>query len=84
MDIFIYVIFLGQIFIKPLDVPTNPTSLLWALPVCLCIAMVHKAVKLESFEPGLVVREVLYLFLTIVGFLILSAVVLVGILHFAT
>lgn len=73
---FQFVAFLGQIFTEPLPVPTRPISLLWALPICLSIALVYKAIKLENFRVRLYLREVLLLFITIIGFLIAVAVVL--------
>ena len=61
------------LFAQPLQVPTRPASLLWALPICMSIAVVYKAIKLEQFKGGLFLREVLLLFGTIVGFLVLVA-----------
>lgn len=67
----------------PLDVPTSPGGLLWALPICLIIASVYKAIKLEAFRWPLFVREVLLLFATIIGFLILVALALLTIAKLA-
>lgn len=65
----------------PVEIPTTPVSLLWALPLCLAISVVYKAVKLETFTPALVVKEVALLFITIIGFLILVALILLAIAH---
>ncbi len=64
---------MAQLFTRPMDIPTEPLSLLWALPICLSIALVYKAVKLHNFRPAVVAREVALLFGTIVGFLVLVA-----------
>ncbi|MFC1783381.1 hypothetical protein ACFL02_07320 [Planctomycetota bacterium] len=68
--------FLAQLFTQPTYLPTHFITQLWVLPICLSIALVYKAIKLEPFKPSLFVREVLLLFVTIVGFLILVAVCL--------
>ena len=41
--------------------------------------MVYKAIKLETMRPWIFVREVLLLFVTIIGFLSVVAVGLLGI-----
>lgn len=68
---------LAHIFSQPLEIPTRAISLLWALPICLTIALVYKALKLETFRFSTFLREVVLLFLTIIGFLVLVAIVLV-------
>ena len=65
---------LAQLFTQPTYLPTHIITQLWVLPICLSIALVYKAIKLEDFKPALFVREVILLFFTIVGFLILVAV----------
>ncbi len=64
-------------FSTPMDIHTTPWDLLWAIPICICIAAVYKAVKLDKFETRNYLREVVFLSMTLVGFLILSAIVLV-------
>jgi len=66
----------AQIFAKPLYVPTSARSLLWALPVCVGIAVVYKAVKLDDLRPARFVREVMLLAMTIIGVLIFAALTL--------
>ena len=68
---------LGQLFTQPLNVPTSPAGLLWSLPICLAIAMVYKGLKLEKITPALFIKEVTLLFLTIIGVLILVAILLI-------
>ncbi len=70
---------LAELFSQPLSVPTSTLSLLWALPVCLSIAVVYKAIKMETIRPKIFVREVLLLFVTIIGFLSIVAAGLLGI-----
>jgi hypothetical protein len=77
------IILAAHLFTLPLEVPTRAVALLWALPICLSIALVYKALKLETFTLGVAVREVLLLFATIIGFLILIAVVLLVIARVA-
>jgi hypothetical protein len=66
-------------FRQPLDVPTSAVSLLWALPICLGIAVIYKTLKLEPIRPALWLREVSLLFITIVFFMALVAAALLGI-----
>lgn len=70
---------LGQFLTEPLDVPTRPVSLLWALPISLAIAVVYKAIKLEDLGTKVFLREVTLLFVTIVGFLVVVALALLGV-----
>jgi hypothetical protein len=69
---------LAELLSQPLYVPTKALSLLWALPICLSIAVVYKAIKMETMRPRIFVREVLLLFVTIVGFLSIVAAGLLG------
>ena len=75
---------LAKLFTQPSYIPTDITSLLWAIPICLSIAVVYKAIKIEHFEPGYFAREVSLLFVTIIGFLIVVAVALWTIARLAT
>lgn len=74
---------LAQLFRQPMDVPTTPLALLWSLPVCLSIALVYKAIKIRNFSPAVFTREAALLFVTIVVFLSLVALVLLGIAYLA-
>ena len=67
------------IFQTPMYIPTRPAAILWLLPLALTIALVYKAIKLEPFRPETFVREVLLLFATMVGFLVLIAGILLAI-----
>ena len=68
----------------PILVPTEPVSLLWAIPVCLGISLVYKAIRLENIDPPVYTREVAQLFVTIVGFLIVVALCLLAIVFLVT
>lgn len=76
-------VLMAEFLSQPLRVRSDAVSLLWALPICLSIALVYKAIKLESFAGGLFVREVALLFATIVGFLIVVAIAMAGVTHLA-
>lgn len=67
---------LAQWFIAPLRIGTDVIGLFWALPICLSIAAVYKAIKLEHFTPASFIREVTLLFATIIGFLIFVSILL--------
>ncbi len=67
---------LAQLFNTPISAPTTVQGQLWALPICLSIALVYKTLKLKTLEPKTFIREVLLLFITIIGFLILAAIIL--------
>ena len=69
---------LGQIFALPLKVPTEPIMFIWVIPISLSIALVYKSIRLEKMSLQLFLREVFLLFITIVGTLIGSGVVLWG------
>ena len=64
------------LFTEPMYLPTTPASLLWVIPICLSVSLVYKAIKIEEFRPGIFVREVAFLFGTILVFLLVIAVVL--------
>lgn len=67
------------IFQVPISIPTTPARTLLLLPLTLTIALVYKAIKLEPFRPETFVREVLFLFATMVGFLVLVALILLAV-----
>ncbi len=63
-------------FRAPLDIPTAPASLLWMFPLLISIAIVYKATRLRVLFWRRFFLEVLVLFLTLSGFMILAGVVL--------
>lgn len=74
---------LAQLFRQPMNISTTATSLLWVLPIGLGISLVYKAIKLEEITPRLFVREVALLFVTGLGMLLVTMVVLLGIARLA-
>jgi hypothetical protein len=75
---------LGQLFSQPLHVPTRAVSLLWVVPICLSIALVYKAIKLDDLKWGYYLREVGLLFCTLIGFLAVAGVCLLAVLKIAS
>jgi hypothetical protein len=68
---------------SPIEIPTGPGSLLWVIPIGLCISVVYKAVKLETFNIKLLLREVSLLFITGMGLMVFVMLVLLGIAKLA-
>ncbi len=60
-------------FTAPEQIGTNPTSMLWLLPLTAAIAIVYKAMKLQKITTGNFIREVVVLFGSIVVFLLVTA-----------
>ena len=71
-------------FLAPEDIGTNPRSLLLFLPVAAAISLVYKATKLPSVKAGNFLRESAILFGSIVGFLVITALVLLAVAWFVT
>jgi hypothetical protein len=70
---------LGQVlagFLAPIDIGTTPASLLWMFPLLLSIAVVYKGTRLRVLFWKQFALEVLILFLTLSGFMILAGLVL--------
>jgi hypothetical protein len=63
-------------FSAPMDLGTNPRSLLLLLPVVAAIAIVYKATKLPRITVGNFLKESVLLFGSIVVFMIITALVL--------
>ncbi|MHC4616128.1 MAG: hypothetical protein ACYTEQ_00085 [Planctomycetota bacterium] len=58
------------------SIGTNPTSVLWMLPLAGSIAVVYKATKLRKIEAASFAKEVVILFGSIVVFIVVAALVL--------
>ena len=69
-------VFLLATFTAPEQIGTNPTSMLWLLPLTAAIAVVYKATKLPKITAGEFLKEVVVLFGSIVIFIITTALVL--------
>jgi len=65
-------------FTSPEQLGTSPSTMLWLMPLAAAIAVVYKATKLSAIKPGHFVKEVVVLFGSIVVFIIISAIVLLG------
>ena len=66
-------------FSSPMEVPTNPQSLLWLIPLTASLAFVYKATKLPKITVGNFIKESATLLASIVVFLAVTALVLYGI-----
>jgi len=63
-------------FTQPLEIGTNPASMLWMFPLLASIAVIYKATKLRAMLWKIFIRESILLFAVLSGFMILAAVVL--------
>jgi hypothetical protein len=63
-------------FTAPEQIRANPQAMLWLLPLAAAIAIVYKATKLPTITAGVFLKEVTLLFGSIVGFIIITALVL--------
>lgn len=63
-------------FTSPMDIGTTPGSMLWLLPLALSIAVVYKATKLRELTVWKYGKEIVMLFGSIVGFMVISGLVL--------
>ena len=63
-------------FTAPMDIGTNPASMLWMFPLLAAIAVVYKATKMRVLFYRRFFWESLVLFATLGGFMILAIIVL--------
>ncbi|MHC4264771.1 MAG: hypothetical protein ACYSUK_02435 [Planctomycetota bacterium] len=63
-------------FSVPEQIGLNPQSMLLLLPLVASIAIVYKALKIPKFQFGIFLKEVATLFLSIVAFITVTALVL--------
>ncbi len=66
-------------FTTPMRIGTDPTSMLWLLPLVVSIAVVYKATKVARIRPWPFAKESAVLFGSIVVFIVVAAVILYGI-----
>jgi hypothetical protein len=64
-------------FRVPEEIGTNPRSLLLLLPLLAAIAIVYKATKVPSISAGNFIKESVLLFLSILVFMVITALILV-------
>lgn len=69
-------------FTAPEAIGTNPKSLLLLLPVVAAIAVVYKATKVPTISAGNFLKESIVLFLSIIVFMAVTALVLSGVAWF--
>jgi hypothetical protein len=66
-------------FLTPERIGVTPFSVVWALPLIASISIVYKATKVYSIKPKAFARETGALFGSIVGFLLVAAMILCAI-----
>ncbi len=71
-------------FTTPEQVGIDPQSMLWLLPLAASIAVVYKATKVRKVEAVSFFRESVILFGSIVVFMAITAVVLLGVAYLLT
>ncbi len=71
-------------FTVPENVGNGPLSMLWLLPLTMSIAVVYKATKVPRIEVKSFVRECVLLFVSVLVFMVVAAVVLFGIAYLIT
>ena len=63
-------------FTAPEEIGTNPSSMLWLLPLAASIAIAYKATKLPTITAGNFIKEAAILFGSIVVSIIITALTL--------
>ncbi len=63
-------------FMTPERIGVTPFSVLWALPLIASISIVYKATKVYAIRPKAFAKETAALFGSIVGFLLVAALIL--------
>lgn len=66
-------------FTTPERISVTPLSMFWLLPLALSIAVVYKATKVHEVRAANFIKESVLLFGSIVVFMSITAVVLLGI-----
>ena len=64
-------------FTEPINIPTNPASMLWMFPLLLAISLVYKATKIRVIFFGRFLKQVGLLFATISVFMIFLGAALI-------
>jgi hypothetical protein len=71
-------------FTTPMRIGTDPTSMLWLLPLVVSVSVVYKATKVYKIRPWPFARESAVLFGSIVVFIVVAAIILFGITWIVT
>lgn len=66
-------------FTTPMQIDTNPASMLWLVPLVVAIAVVYKATKVHAIELRAFTKETALLIGSIFVFIAVAAVVLFGV-----
>ncbi len=69
---------------SPIDIPTEPTSMLWMFPLLLSISIVYKATKMRVLFARRFAKEVAILFGTISVFMVFLGVALIFLVKLLT
>lgn len=68
----------------PMNIATNPASMLWMFPLLLGVSVIYKAVKMRVLFPAKFIKEVAVLFVSISIFICIIGALLHVIVHFMT
>jgi hypothetical protein len=71
-------------FSTPMEIDTDPASMLWLLPLVAAIAIVYKATKVHNIRLRPFARETAVLFGSILVFIVVAAVILYGLAWIVT
>ncbi len=71
-------------FTIPMRIGTDPTSMLWLLPLVATISIVYKATKVGSVRLWAFTRETAALFGSILVFIVAAALILYGVAWIVT
>ena len=69
-------------FFQPEQISTTPGALLWIVPLTAAISVVYKATKVPTIAPKKFAKETASLFGSILIFITIAALILVGIAWF--
>ena len=71
-------------FTAPIEIGTNPRSMIWLLPLAAAIAVAYKTMKLPEINTSELIKETVLLFGSIIVFLAATALVLYGLAWLTT
>ena len=71
-------------FTSPIEIGTNPTSMLWMFPLLAAVAIIYKVVKMRVMFMRKYFKEVFILFVSISIFIVLIGIGLHILVYFLT
>ena len=71
-------------FTTPIEIGTDPVSMLWMFPLLAAVALIYKAVKLRVMFMDKYFKEVFILFVSISIFIIFIGIALHALVYFLT